>query len=396
MANPPRSTRNQNPSSFPEGFDALISPGEDKALTPKSNLDEFRRFFDLKENSWREFRARVKAHALLSSSWADIQESERKREAVAAIFLEQVGPEYWGKETRDKYLLEDHIRNGNVCDYPRDKKRMIKALSFLLEKDSKTGTKTGFKTKRESSVLRDVSEIELDSPLPDPPASDEINGPIKRSSGRASTPTGLFRIPRTPKTPQTPRPMRSTSVVRAEGSPHSSAPSTPTPLTRGGLDAVENALVSSALATRGDPSQEDTQLCCQESTGGAENLQFPDIPPNTLATYFLVQEHGSQREPVCVPFRNFEDYNTTDEFLDEMEKRCCCEHEPSMLQLFEEVRQFSHAVVLLQWSGVSFVMRRETDDLQSLANRIGCAWRAKGEGELQTFEFVIRVTLKKD
>lgn len=210
--------------------------------------------------------------------------------------------------------------------------------------------------------------------------------------------------------------MRSTSVVRAEGSPHSSAPSTPTPLTRGGLGAVGNALVSSALATRGAPSQEDTQLCCQgrltwyhlppansaslttsvESTGIVENLQFPDIPPNTLATYFLVQEDGSQREPVCVPFRNFEDYHTTDEFLDEMEKRCCCEHEPSMLQLFEDVRQFSHAVVLLQWSGVSFVMRRETDDLQSLANRIGCAWRAKGEGQLETFEFVIRVTLKKD
>jgi hypothetical protein len=121
--------------------------------------------------------------------------------------------------------------------------------------------------------------------------------------------------------------------------------------------------------------------------------QFSDIAPNTLATYFLVQEQGSQGEPVCVPFRNFEDYKTSDEFLDEMEKRCC-EHDPSTLQLFEGVWKFSHAVVLLQWSGVSFVMRRETDDLQSLANRIGCAWRAKENGELQAFEFVIRVTLK--
>lgn len=131
--------------------------------------------------------------------------------------------------------------------------------------------------------------------------------------------------------------------------------------------------------------------------GLAENFftQFSDIAPNTLATYFLVQEQGSQGEPVCVPFRNFEDYKTSDEFLDEMEKRCC-EHDPSMLQLFEDVWKFSHAVVLLQWSGVSFVMRRETDDLQSLANRIGCAWRAKENGELQAFEFVIRVTLKKD
>ncbi|CEJ54007.1 hypothetical protein PMG11_00335 [Penicillium brasilianum] len=207
--------------------------------------------------------------------------------------------------------------------------------------------------------------------------------------------------------------MRSTSIVRAEGSPQSSAPSTPTPLTRGGLVTVENALVSSALATRGAPSQENIQLCCQgklacyhippansglliTSVESTKNLQFPEIPAYTLATYFLVQEHGSQREPVCVPFRNFDDYETTDEFLDEMEKRCCCEHEPSMLQLFEDVRQFSHAVVLLQWSGVSFVMRRETDDLQSLANRIAWAWRAKREGELRTFEFVIQVTLKKD
>jgi hypothetical protein len=177
MANSPRSTRNQILPSFPEGFDALTSSGDDKTLTPKSNLDEFRRFFDFKEKSWKEFRARVKAHALLTSSWAEIQENETQREVVAAIFLEQVGLEYWGKETRGKYLLEDHIRNGNVCDYPRDKKRwvmiplidigmrsikltmtrMAKALAFLLEKDSKAGTKTGFKGKGESSVLQDVS-----------------------------------------------------------------------------------------------------------------------------------------------------------------------------------------------------------------------------------------------
>lgn len=177
MTNSPRSTRNQIPPSFPEGFDTLTSFGDDKPLTPKSSLDEFRRFFDFQEKPWKEFRARVKAHALLTSSWAEIQENETQREAVAAIFLEQVGLEYWGKETRGKYLLEDHIRNGNVCDYPRDKKRwvmipsrdigtrpvkitltrMVKALAFLLEKDSKTGTKTGFKGKGQSSVLQDVS-----------------------------------------------------------------------------------------------------------------------------------------------------------------------------------------------------------------------------------------------
>lgn len=124
--------------------------------------------------------------------------------------------------------------------------------------------------------------------------------------------------------------------------------------------------------------------------------QFSNIPPNTLATCFLVQEEGSQDGPVCVPFQNFEDYPTTDEFLNAMEKKCCYEHEPSRLQLFENVPQFSRAAISLQWSEVSFVMRRETDDLKSLANRIGCAWRAKEQGELQTFEFVIRVTLKRE
>jgi hypothetical protein len=146
-------------------------------------------------------------------------------------------------------------------------------------------------------------------------------------------------------------------------------------------------------------SGESVLLTCQAGYLGISETfftQFSDIAPNTLATYFLVQEHGSQNAPVCVPFRNFEDYRTTDDFLDEMEKRCCCEHDPPLLQLFEGVRQFSQAVVLLQWSGVSFVMRRETNDLRPLANRIGCAWRAKEEGKLQTFEFVIRVTLKRD
>lgn len=54
------------------------------------------------------------------------------------------------------------------------------------------------------------------------------------------------------------------------------------------------------------------------------------------------------------------------------------------------------AVVFLRWSGVSFVIRRGTDDLQALIDRVGCAWRAKNQGELRTFEFEIEVTLKTE
>ena len=92
--------------------------------------------------------------------------------------------------------------------------------------------------------------------------------------------------------------------------------------------------------------------------GGTFLHDLSDTASHSLATYFLVQEDCSSNTPVCVPFCNFDDYRTTNEFLDEMEKRCCCAHEPSMLQLFEDVRQYSYAVVSLQWSGVSFVLRR--------------------------------------
>lgn len=167
MANPPRSTRNRNPPSFPEGLDALTG-FTDKTLTPKSKLDDFREFFDFKVGSWKRFHTHFKEHVLLSSTWAEMQESATKREAVAATFLEQVGSGYWGKENKEKYLIEDHVKNGDVCVYPRDKKtwvilslppvearvfeltltRLIKALAFLLEKDSKN---------HRESVSQDVS-----------------------------------------------------------------------------------------------------------------------------------------------------------------------------------------------------------------------------------------------
>jgi hypothetical protein len=91
-------------------------------LTPKCKLEDFREFFDFKPGPWKHFHRQLKEYVLLASTWAEIQESAAKREAVAATFLEQVGSEYWGKENQKKYLIEEHVKNGDVCVYPRDKK----------------------------------------------------------------------------------------------------------------------------------------------------------------------------------------------------------------------------------------------------------------------------------
>ena len=91
-------------------------------LTPKCKLEDFREFFDFKVGPWKNFHRRLKEYALLSATWAEIQESAAKREAVAVTFLEQVGSEYWGKENREKYLIEEHVQTGDVCVWPRDKK----------------------------------------------------------------------------------------------------------------------------------------------------------------------------------------------------------------------------------------------------------------------------------
>jgi hypothetical protein len=106
-------------------MDALTSFIDDKTLTPRSKLDEFRRFFDFKSEFWNKFHRQLKEHVLLTSTWAEMQLSETNREAVAATFLEQVGSEFWSKENQEKYLLEDHIKNGHVCAYPRDKKTWV-------------------------------------------------------------------------------------------------------------------------------------------------------------------------------------------------------------------------------------------------------------------------------
>lgn len=102
-------------------MDALIT-FTNQRLTPKCKLEDFRVFFDFKVRPWKAFHRQLKEYVLLASTWAEIQENAAKREVFAATFLEQVGFEYWGKENQEKYLIQAHVRNGDVCVYPRDKK----------------------------------------------------------------------------------------------------------------------------------------------------------------------------------------------------------------------------------------------------------------------------------
>jgi len=113
-----------------------------------------------------------------------------------------------------------------------------------------------------------------------------------------------------------------------------------------------------------------------------------------LATYFLVtsSESGNPREPVCIPF---EFYRDADDFLDKMEDKFGDE---TSRQICNEMPSLSrqYAVVRLNWSGVSFVIRRGTQELQALDYRVLCAWNAKDDGELAMIEFEISVTLKPE
>ncbi|KAJ5121811.1 hypothetical protein N7526_008748 [Penicillium atrosanguineum] len=113
---------------------------------------------------------------------------------------------------------------------------------------------------------------------------------------------------------------------------------------------------------------------------------------NMLATYFLVtsSESDNPQEPVCVPFEFFHD---ADDFLNKMEDKAGA---TVSKQLYSEMACLNrcYAVVHLNWSGVSFMIRRGKPDLQALENRVICAWNAKDEGTLNMIEFEIGVTLK--
>lgn len=119
---------------------------------------------------------------------------------------------------------------------------------------------------------------------------------------------------------------------------------------------------------------------------------------NFLATYFLVQdEDGDGDSPqICVSFSNYPDASA---FIDAMAK--ICGTDDSVAQIAQEMAEMGaqmyrheYALVHLEWSGITFKVRRDSGDWQALVDRVGCAWTAKRNGELKTVEFKISVKLK--
>lgn len=108
-------------------------------------------------------------------------------------------------------------------------------------------------------------------------------------------------------------------------------------------------------------------------------------------------DNDGQLQHVCVPFEIFQN---ADRFLDRMAEKMA-EFDPVWRQISRDVPQFQRrhatsAVVYLRWSDVSFVIRRGTDDLQALIDRVSCAWQAKSQGVLHMFEFEIEVNVKME
>ncbi|KAJ5179165.1 hypothetical protein N7492_002375 [Penicillium capsulatum] len=110
-----------------------------------------------------------------------------------------------------------------------------------------------------------------------------------------------------------------------------------------------------------------------------------------LATHFLLHDEDGTTGPVC---RSFQNYSDATAFLDDMEKALL--KNASSAQIYNEnpIFQCQYALINLKWSGTTFIMRRGSDDWQALVDRVGCAWTAKANGELNVVEFVIEVKFK--
>lgn len=97
----------------PSGLKDLLG-----SLTAKSKLDEFRRFFDLKQEAWRDFRGKLHSIVYELYSWEQIQLLDN-RCACSAEFLKRFGKQYWGTpENRAKYLMDENLNSDDFCIYP--------------------------------------------------------------------------------------------------------------------------------------------------------------------------------------------------------------------------------------------------------------------------------------
>ena len=116
MDEPPRPRSRRNGNNDHQSLSDHLND-----LSVRSKLDEFRRFFDLRADRWREFREALHKLVRDTSSWPDVQQDEHERSVCANDFIAEVGFKYWGTaENREKNLMPDHISSGFCCEYPRD------------------------------------------------------------------------------------------------------------------------------------------------------------------------------------------------------------------------------------------------------------------------------------
>lgn len=126
--------------------------------------------------------------------------------------------------------------------------------------------------------------------------------------------------------------------------------------------------------------------------------QSPINNEHRQSTYFLIRTaHHDQPEPVYAAFTHYSSASALLDALankiyeaDEVEKQLHREN-PGL-----QCPRAISAVVCLRWSGVSFMIRRGTNDLQAILHRVECAWKAKEQGHLDELEFVIDVTLNME
>ncbi|KAJ5309457.1 Heat shock protein DnaJ N-terminal [Penicillium atrosanguineum] len=351
-------TATQEPET-PKGLSKLVIE-----LSTKSKLDEFRCFFDLKPGPWDKLRGQLNNHVQSNYSWTSLKDDKTLRHFCAEEFLEEYAVTYWGDGNREKNLIEDRLYGEDSgCKYPDDETPMIDVLVMLLEKSSKS---------RRTSTMQDVSNTRPDESIATGSVADSV---IENKAVEQTLDVNQRDSP-------LPTPIPSIEIItRAPNLQEESA---------GGLFGPGRLITGGYLAS----PRAATEGLVSRHPPTTDVVQHPKAHSgsNMLATYFLVtsSESDNPQEPVCVPFEFFHD---ADDFLNKMEDKAGA---TVSKQLYSEMACLNrcYAVVHLNWSGVSFMIRRGKPDLQALENRVICAWNAKDEGTLNMIEFEIGVTLK--
>lgn len=124
-------------------------------------------------------------------------------------------------------------------------------------------------------------------------------------------------------------------------------------------------------------------------------IGFPENPGALdQRTYFLIREESCPAEARSLGWLMFK---SSSELIDRMECEVADLGDPSARQLREESQstRFTYVRIHLEWSGLTFVIRRGVDqDLQELVRHVGCAWHAEEQGKSRAAEFRIDAILK--